>query len=280
MRFGLKPLLAAGAVVVLSVAVLTPIAGAASNSTGMMPTPMPRPTSSMMPTPTPSPSSATAPGSWCGGGIWNGGTGAWGGTGMWGIGSGMGWLTSNPAALQAWLQLRADHLKALQAWQDTYKADLTSGAAQQALHGLWTTMWNDMKSFYQQYGNGATWTAPSDGMWGGWQMGGMMGGSWSASHMWGAGYGATWMTTHVRGFGRWLTMRGRQTTAMQAWRQRYASNPASSTAQTALGALMMHDRAQVKSFYRHRGMTATATRMRTGAGGWMGLGGMWGGFGW
>ena len=139
-----------------------------------------------------------------------GGTGAWGGTGMWGTGTGTGWLTQNPAALQAWLQLRADHAKAMQTWYATYKADLTSPAAQQALHDLWTTFWNDMKAFYQQYGNGAVWTCPSFGMWGGWQMGGMMGGyGWDASHMWGAGYGASWMTSHATGFGQWLTMRGK-----------------------------------------------------------------------
>ncbi len=264
MRFGLKPLLATGAVVVLASVVLAPIAGATSSSTAMMPTPMPRPTSSMMPTPTPSPSSTTPPGgggaSWCGGGIWNGGgAGAWGGTGMWGMGSGIGWLTSNPAALQAWLQLRADHLKAVQAWHDSYKTDLTSAAAQQALHTLWTSFWNDMKAFYQQYGNGTAWTCPSGGMWGGWQTGGMMGsGSWNASHMWGAGYGASWMTSHTRGFGNWLTMRGRQTTAMRGWQQRYASNLRSATAQTALRTLTMHNRTQVKSFYRHHGMATTS----------------------
>jgi len=209
-----------------------------------------------------------------------GGSGAWGGTGMWGTSTSAQWLTSNPAALQAWLQLRADHAKAMQTWYDTYKPDLTSTAAQQALHALWTSFWNDMKAFYQQYGNGAAWTCPSDGMWGGWDMGGMMGGSWNASHMWGAGYGASWMTGHVRGFGQWLTMRAHQTTAMHNWQQHYGSNPGSATAQTALRTLTMHNRAQVKSFYRHHGMTASSTRMRYGAGGWMGLGGMWGGFGW
>jgi hypothetical protein len=285
MTFGLKPLFATGAVVVLASAVLAPVAGATSSFTGMMPTPMPRPTSSMMPAPTPSPSSTTLPGgggSWCGGGFWNGGgSGAWGGTGMWGMGSGMGWLASNPAALQAWLQLRAEHLKALQAWHDTYKGDLTSDAAQQALHDLWTTMWNDMKGLYQQYGNGATWTCPSDGVWGGWETGGMMGShSWDARHMWGTGYGAAWMMSHPGGLSRWLRMRALQTTAVRAWQLRYRSDVSSSAAQTALRTLTMHNRTQVKSFYRHHGMTATAARMHYGAGGWMGLGGMWGGFGW
>ena len=280
MRFGFSPLLTTGAFVVLTAAVLAPVAGAASNPTGMMPTPMPRPTSSMMPNPTPSPSSTTAPGGWCGGGMWNG-SGAWGGTGMWGMGPGMAWLTSNPAALQSWLQLRADRLKALQAWRDTYKADLSSDAAQQALHDLWTTMWNDMKALYQQYGNGATWTSPSDGMWGGWQMGSMMNGaSWDASHMWGSGYGAAWMMSHPVGFGHWLTMRARQTGAMMVWQRLHSAAPASSAATHTLHVLRTRQRLQVSSFYQRHHLSATSTRMRYGAGGWMGLGGMWGGFGW
>ena len=62
-----------------------------------------------------------------------------------------------------------------------------------------------MKAFYEQYGNGAAWTCPSDGMWGGWDNGGMMGGhEWDASHMWGAGHGAAWMANHPRAFGHWL----------------------------------------------------------------------------
>ena len=123
MRFRLKSLLTTGAVVVLAAAALAPVAGATSSPAGMMPTPMPRPTSTMMPAPTPSPGSTTAPGGWCGGGIWNGGgSGQWGGTGVWGMGSGTGWLASNPAALQAWLQLRTDQVKALQTWHETYMA--------------------------------------------------------------------------------------------------------------------------------------------------------------
>ena len=99
--------------------------------------------------------------------MWNG-DGHWGGTGMWGTASGAAWLTSNPDALAAWTQLRVDHQQAMQTWHETYKADLKSPAAQQALHDLWTAHWNDMKAFYEQYGNGAAWTCPSDGMWGGW----------------------------------------------------------------------------------------------------------------
>ena len=153
--------------------------------------------------------------------------------------------------------------------------------AQQALHDLWVTFWNDMKSFYEEYGDGATWVCPASGMWGGWQTGGMMGGgSWDPSHMWGMGYGASWMTSHPAGFGQWLGMRARQVTAMNDWWQQSGSAPSSPAAQAALKALSAHQRAQVKAFYRHNNLPTTAAWMRYGAGGWMGLGGMWGGFGW
>jgi hypothetical protein len=268
-----KAVLTALAVVVLATALLVPVAGA-STASGMMGTP----------SPSPSPSSTTPPGraadSWCGGGVWNG-DGSWGGTGMWGTGSGMSWLTSNPDALAAWTQLRADHQQAMQAWYDTYKADLTAPEAQQALHDLWAKDWNDMKAFYERYANGATWTAPSDGMWGGWDMGGMMGHhDWDAHHMWGTGYGASWMMSHSSGLGQWLAMRGKQTAAVSAWSHRYHNALKSSAAQTTLRTMRTRQRAQVRSFYTHHGLTVTTARMRSGAGGWMGLGGMWGGFGW
>ncbi|MFA4965425.1 MAG: hypothetical protein WC709_07305 [Thermoleophilia bacterium] len=220
------------------------------------------------------------PGGWCGGGIWDG-SGTWGGTGMWGPGSGMSWLSSHPGALEAWTQLRADHQQALQAWYDTYKADLTTPEAQQALHDVWATFWDDMKAFYEQYGNGATWTSPAENMWGGWDMGGMMGRhDWDASHMWGTGHGAVWMTNHPVALGRWLTMRGKQVAGVSSWARQYHGALKSSAAKTALLALRAHQRAQVKSFYTHHNLSVTTTRMRDGAGGWMGLGGMWGGFGW
>ena len=138
-----------------------------------------------------------------------------------------------------------------------------------------------MKAFYEQYANGATWTCPSDGMWGGWDNGGMMGHhDWDAAHMRGTGHGASWMTGHPGAFGRWLTMRGKQAAAVTAWQHRYSSNLKSGAAQTALHALRAHQRTQVKSFYQHHHLKVTSSRMRDGAGGWMGLGGMWGGFGW
>jgi hypothetical protein len=268
-----KATLTALVAVVLATALLVPVAGASTTS-GMMGSP----------TPSPSPSSTTPPGhaddSWCGGGVWNG-TGSWGGTGTWGTGSGMAWLAGNPDALAAWTQLRADHQQAMRAWYDTYKADLTTPEAQQALHDLWTKNWNDMKAFYETYANGATWTAPSEGMWGGWDMGGMMGHhDWDASHMWGTGHGASWMMSHSGDFGQWLALRGKQTTAVSAWSHRYHNALKGSAAQTALQTMRTRQRAQVRSFYTHHGLTVTTARMRSGAGGWMGLGGMWGGFGW
>jgi hypothetical protein len=223
------------------------------------------------------------PGTWCGGGIWNG-TGAWGGTGMWGTGFGATWAANHPQAFQAWLDLMAAHRAALKTWYDTYKADPTSAAAQQALHDLWQTFWNDMKAFYQQYGNGATWTCPALDMWGGWDMmgGGMMGGggSWDSSRMWGTGYGAGWMMGHPKAFAAWLHLRAKQQAGVGAWWTANSSAPTSTAAQTALTTMRSHHRAQIRSFFKHHGLSATKTRMRFGAGGWMGLGGMWGGWGW
>jgi hypothetical protein len=214
------------------------------------------------------------------GGMWNG-NGPWGGTGMWGMGSSMQWLRDNPAAMQDWLKMHSQHLAAMHDWYDTYKADLTSPAAQQALHDLWITFWNDMKTFYEQYFSGVDWISPMDGMWNGWQMGSMMGGgSWDAGHMWGSGYGAAWMTSHTNGMGQWLAMRGRQMGAMHAWWQHHRAVPGSGPAQAALKTLSGRQRAQVRRFYRQHHLSTSFAMMRAGAGGWMGLGGTWGGFGW
>jgi hypothetical protein len=269
MRGKLKVSLVVCVVVVLSAALLAPIAGASGQIANAGP-------GTMMGGGT---GGATG-GSWCGGGLWNG-SGPWGGTGMWGMGSGMAWLKDNPAALQAWLQMRAEHVKTMQAWYDTYRTDLTSPAAQQALHVLWITFWNDMKSFYEQYGSGADWTSPMDGMWNGWQMGSMMGGgTWDPGHMWGSGYGSAWMTSHTNGMGQWLAMRGRQVGAMNAWWQHHRAAQGSGPAQAALKTLSGRQRAQVRRFYQQHHLSTSPTMMRAGAGGWMGLGGMWGGFGW
>jgi hypothetical protein len=256
MRTSLKTLVTAFAVALVAAALLAPIAGAGGSTTssginGMM------------------------------GGGTSSGMGTWAGTGMWGMGSRMQWLTNDPAAMRAWLQLRTEHQQAMKTWYDSYKADLTSTAAQQALHDLWTANWNDMQSFYEQYASGTDWTSPGSGMWNGWQMGDMMnGGSWNAGHMWGTGYGASWMTSHPAGMGQWLTMRGRQMSAANAWWQQHASAPGSPTARAALKTLSAHQRAQVKNFYQQHHLPTSSAMMRAGAGGWMGLGGMWGGFGW
>ena len=218
------------------------------------------------------------------GGMWNG-TGPWAGTGMWGMGSGtaagMSWLVDDPATLQAWLALRAEHQAEMRTWFDTYKADLTSPAAQQALHDLWTAHWNEMMAFSQQYAPGHDWTFPSADMWSGWMMGSMMSGlSWDPAGMWGAGYGADWMTSHPASMGRWMALRGRQLADTSAWAQNHGSDLSGPSAQTALTAMMAGHRAEVRTFYKHNHIAPTQTRMQYGAGGWMGLGGMWGGWGW
>jgi len=261
-----KTMFTALAVFVLGAALLVPIAGASGAGTSSEPSGMT--------------GDAAGHDSWCGGGEWTG-SGSWGGTGLWGTGSGAGWLADNPAAREAWLLLKADHLGVMQTWRDTYKADLRSPEAQQALHELWTKSWDDMKAFYEQYGGGAAWTCPSDGMWAGWDDGTMAGHhDWDARHMWGAGHGASWMANHPGALRQWLTMRARQTARATAWQHRYGDHPRSSAARTALKTLRAHQRTQVKSFYRHHHVKVTSSRMRDGAGGWMGLGGMWGGFGW
>ena len=101
-RRGLTTALTALAALTLSIAVLVPAAMAAPASPA-----------ATAPSPQGMMGGGTGGGSWCGGGIWNG-SGQWGGTGMWGTGYGAGWLAKNPAAFRAWLQLKADHIKAMQ----------------------------------------------------------------------------------------------------------------------------------------------------------------------
>ena len=119
------------------------------------------------------------------------------------------------------------------------------------------------------------------GMWNGWQMGGMMNGSsWDAGHMWGSGYGASWMTGHAAGMGRWLALRGRQVSTMNAWMQKYGATPGSPAAKAAMKTVNAKQRTQVKRFYHQHHLATGSAMMRAATGGWMGLGGMWGGFGW
>jgi hypothetical protein len=75
-------------------------------------------------------------------------------------------------------------------------------------------------------------------------------------------------------------MRAEQTAHVERWAKRHRGSLKSDAAQDALKAVRAHHRAQVKRFYERRHLTPTTSRMRNGAGGWMGLGGMWGGFGW
>ena len=167
MKPSLKALLTTLAVALLAVAVLVPIAGA-SGSAGMMGSPSPWPTMMGTPTPSPSPTGNTWGDSWCGGGMW-GGSGSWGGTGMWGTGTGASLADEQPrrpAGLAA--APRRPPRRACRPGTTPTRPTSRRPAAQQALHDLWTTFWNDMKAFYEQYGNGATWTCPSAGMWGGW----------------------------------------------------------------------------------------------------------------
>ena len=285
MKLKLKVPLTVLAVAALSAAVLAPVAAAGGpgtmmgGGTGTGTTPGTADPGTMMGSGTaadPQPGPGTMMG-----GTWDG-SGAWGATGMWGMmDSGMTWLSDNPAAMQAWLTMRTEHRQDMQAWYDTCKADLTSSAAQQALHDLWTAHWNDMQSFVQKYASGSDWTVPAMGMWNGWQMGDMMnGGSWDPQHMWGTGYGASWMMGDPAGMGQWLTLRGRQMSAANAWMQRYGSAASSPAAQAAMKALSARQRGQVKRFYKQHHLPTSSAMMRAATGGWMGLGGMWGGFGW
>jgi hypothetical protein len=71
-----------------------------------------------------------------------------------------------------------------------------------------------------------------------------------------------------------------QQTGIASWWKSHSADPTSAASQKALTTMRQHHSAQVKAFFRHHHLRVTATRMRFGAGGWMGLGGMWGGWGW
>ena len=202
------------------------------------------------------------PGSWCGGGVWNG-NGAWGGTGAWGTSSGAAWLTGHPAAFGAYLDLRIKNIQAMKSWAQQYGRDLTSAAARQALQAIWQQNWTDMKAWYQQYGGGSGWTAPGSGCWGG--------------GMWGSGYGSGWLTSHPAAFADYLDLRLGQVSDMKAWLAQYAGNLSGSAAQTAMQTMRSEHRAEIVKFFKDHGLTSGA---RWGYCGWMGLGGMWGGWGW
>jgi hypothetical protein len=240
------------AALIMALVVLVPLAGASSTT----------PTQGMM----------GGPGddNWCGGGFWDG-SGTWGGTGMWGAAFGATWLRNNPAAFDAWLALRADHMTELRAWCGQYKGNLRSPEAQAALQTLWQDHWNDMKAFYQQYADGTSWVCPALGMWGGGMMGGMGG------MMWGTGYGAGWLMRHPGAFSGWQTLRAKQLGQVQAWWTKYHAHPFSTAAKDALATMRSHHKTQDLTFLKkHNVSNNTAWSYR----GWMGLGGTWGGWGW
>ena len=98
---GLVTALAVGAAALM---LLAPVAGAGGSTTGAAGSAAGAAANGMM-----------GGGGWCGGGMWNG-AGAWGGTGMWGTGADAQWLFDDPAALQAWLEMRTAHQQAMQTW--------------------------------------------------------------------------------------------------------------------------------------------------------------------
>ncbi len=216
------------------------------------------------PTPTPSPTAPTSSwGSWCGGGYWNGSGTTWGGTGTWGIGFGGKWLLNHPDAFNAWLDLRTSQLDAIKAWYGQYSSAPFSAAAQTSLRTLWQQNWTDVKAWYQQYASGAAWVCPTAGCWG--------------RAMWGTGFGGGWLLRHPGAFADWIDLRLSTVNDVKAWFAQYSADPFSTTAQMALQTLRTEQRAEVVKFFSDHGITL---RAKWGCGGWMGLGGMWGGFGW
>jgi len=112
-------------------------------------------------------------------------------------------------------------------------------------------------------------------------MGGMMDEHhWDVSRMWGAGYGADWMMDHAAGMGQWLDLRAGQTADVTAWMQKHHGALRSAGATTALNHMTSRHRTEVRTFFKQHHLPTSSAMMRSGAGGWMGLGGMWGGFGW
>ncbi len=63
-----------------------------------------------------------------------------------------GALMSNPKALEAMQDLRAEHQGDMQAWSDRYGADPSSAEAQAALRNLREEHWNDMREVFEKYG--------------------------------------------------------------------------------------------------------------------------------
>lgn len=69
-----------------------------------------------------------------------------------GAGGACGALMSDPEAVRAMQDLRAEHQQEMQAWFDKYGADPTSEKAQAALRDLRTEHWKDMKALFDKVG--------------------------------------------------------------------------------------------------------------------------------
>jgi hypothetical protein len=80
-----------------------------------------------------------------------------------------GALMSNPKALEAMQELRAEHQAEMQAWYQQYGSDPSSAAAQAARRQLREEHWNDMQQLFKKYGVKAPAQAgQGGGMMGGW----------------------------------------------------------------------------------------------------------------
>lgn len=107
-----------------------------------------------------------------------------------------GALMSNPKALKAMQELRAEHQKDMQAWSAQYGSDPTSADAQAVLQKLREEHWNDMRTLFKQFGVKAPTTVGPGGMMQGagtGGCGGACGGAGAARDGDGAGYGSGMM---------------------------------------------------------------------------------------
>ena len=68
---------------------------------------------------------------------------------------------SNPKAVKAMQELRAEHQKEMQAWTEQYGSDPSSAEAQAALQKLRQEHWNDMRGLFKRFGIKAPATARS-----------------------------------------------------------------------------------------------------------------------
>lgn len=107
-----------------------------------------------------------------------------------------GALMSNPKALKAMRELRAEHQKDMQAWNQRYGSDPSSAEAQAALKELRAEHWSDMRDLFKEFGIKAPTSAgPGSGMMrGSGGCGGACGGAGATvTGAQGAGYGGGMM---------------------------------------------------------------------------------------